>query len=225
MKNYLKIFSNYRQLSAGFTLIELLIAASLTTVVVGAAGFGLVSILGTNKTANAQIQKRKETDRALKFISDEIRHARQIEDALTADLVTLAPNFDLPSGAQPVLGLAIPKVPERVIYYIAPPPANSVWLGPRVIYRWGPHFNIQGEYTDANNPPAWEREPLVDLIDDTAVTPNCQTGWSPIPSSGASGFFACVDNATGKIAQLYAHGIVNKPFGDSDTYEAISLKS
>lgn len=77
MKSYLKIF-NIRSSSAGFTLIELMIAMALTTIVVSAAGFGLVTMTDNNKKAEAKTQRRIELSRAFDFIMDEIRMARRI---------------------------------------------------------------------------------------------------------------------------------------------------
>lgn len=79
LKTYLKIF-NIRSSSAGFTLIELMIAMALTTIVVSAAGFGLVSMTNNNKKAEAKTQRRIELSRALDFISDDIRMASSISD-------------------------------------------------------------------------------------------------------------------------------------------------
>lgn len=78
MKNYfLKLFG-FQKNSAGFTLIELLVAMSLTTIVVGVAGFGLVAIMGANNKGEAETQRRENLNRALDFISDEVRTASMV---------------------------------------------------------------------------------------------------------------------------------------------------
>jgi type II secretory pathway pseudopilin PulG len=64
--------------SQGFTLTELLIGASLTLIVVGAAGFGLYQTMRGSKTGNNQAERRSEIARAYEFISDEMRRSRLI---------------------------------------------------------------------------------------------------------------------------------------------------
>lgn len=204
---------NSQKNSKGFTLIELLIAASLTTIVVSLTGFGLVTIMGNNKVAKAQTDRRVELNRALDFITDEIRQARPISTNASANLSTVAPTF-ISSGKTPVLTLQIPGVAERVIYYIAS--ASSPWLGPNVVYRWGPNFTASGQY-NTTAPSGWTYDPLVDLIVNITPdpNPNCPTNWVPNPAvASRTGFYSCVDPA-GKSAEIYLRGQLINAVGSS----------
>lgn len=222
MRNYLKI-SKTRQSSAGFTLPELLIAGLMTTITVGAAGWGLVNIIGANRTASAQTERRTELNRALDFMAEEVRQANTIKRDAPEALWARAPDFNS-TGRTPVLVLEIPDVPQRVIYYIASPPKKSPWLGPKVLYRWGPNFQGNGTYNpdsldDRNSDPEdWTYEPVVDLIEDDAQeapAPTCPNGWS---RNGVTGFYACVD-PTGRIAEIYQTGRVYKARGVHESYQ------
>lgn len=230
MKKLLKILKT-RNSSAGFTLIELLVAASITTIVVGLTGTGMVSITQNNKKAKAETERRVELNRALDFIADEIRQAKPIATDASANLATVAPGFNS-SGRTPVLTLQIPGVSQRVIYYIES--SSSPWLGPKVISRWGPIFGANGNYapasvsndppvgcstTTACNPRSWDGNALVDLIVDSTPTlnPDCSTGWTPNPSvASRTGFYTCVD-PTGRIADIHLRGKLTSAYGNSTT--------
>lgn len=218
MKNYL-IASKASKSSAGFTLPELLIGAAITGVVIAAAGFGLVAITGANERAEDQNQRRMELNRALDFVAEEVKMARSIQVDTDIDVqASLAPNFpsdcDNPDDdVHCALILEIPGVNRRVIYYVAPPPNDSPWLGPRVIYRWGPNFNANGTYSNSAN---WTVEPLVDrIVGNRATHSNCPTvpiNWSPnLSADDRDSFYACVQptavgNATGRVAEIFILG-------------------
>lgn len=231
MKNNLaklsKIFNN-QSLSAGFTLIELLVAASITTVVVSLSGASVVSITENNKNAKAETERRVELNRALDFISEEVRQAKVVFTNASATISIVAPGFNS-SGKTPILTLQIPGVDQRVIYYIAPKPAGSPWLGPNIVYRWGPKIGNDGRYTNAinvpepgggnKNPAGWENAPLVDLVVDSTPSPNlnCPNGWFPTPAvASRQGFYACVD-PDGKIAETHLYGKLVDAYGKSKT--------
>lgn len=202
------------QQSAGFTLVELLVAVAITGIVITAAGFGLVAILQANKKAEAATNRRIELNRALDFMAEEVKMASNIEENVAIDVqASLASDFpsdcDVPSdGVDCALILQIPNVDQRIIYYVWRPADNSPWLGPKVIYRWGPNIDLNGNYTNPNNPSRWTVEPLVDLIEDSvpAPNPNCPSGWTanpPVPDR--DGFYSCV-NSSGKVAEIYLRG-------------------
>ena len=197
MKNLLKSLKT-SQSSAGYTLIELLIAASATLVVVGAASFGLFSMLQGQATTKAQIKIREETNRTLDLLSNEVRQAEIIDSNISG-----LSGFNA-TGKTVVLVLTNPDIPDqrKPVYYLKSNTGTD-WLGPQVLYRWGPPLNPDGSY-DLTKPN--EEEVLIDQVDDTPA-PNCQTDWSASPSSGAKGFYACIEdpdgNGQGKMAQLY----------------------
>jgi len=219
-------YKNY-QSSAGFTLIELLVAASITTIVVTLAGSGLVAIMQNNSKAQAETLRRIELNRALDFMADEVRQAKSIATDASANLSTVAPSFTTSTEKKPVLTLEIPGVFQRVIYYTASPAATSFWSGPKVIHRWGPPFDTDGNYTNATNPAAWDGRALVDLIADTtpALATTCPTSsWSPNPSvNNGQGFTACVD-PTGKIAEIYLRGKLADAYGNALASYQVSNK-
>lgn len=225
MKKLLKIL-NKRNSSSGFTLIELLIAAVITTIVVSVAGTGLVAITSKNRTAKAETDRRVELNRALDFMADEARQAIAIAPTASTDLATVASNFD-PSNRTPVLTLQIPGVSQRVIYYIASP--SSLWLGPRVIYRWGPNPDNgdtanDGTYTNPNLPTNWAYEPLVDLIEDSAPSPSPVCGTAVLnPSSGVTGFYACVES-NGRAAQVHLRGRLKGAYNNTTGFLDVNTK-
>ncbi len=229
MKNFFKKILNNSRSSAGFTLVELLVAASITTIVVGVAGYGLVSIMGANRTASAETDRRMELNRSLDFIAEEVRQATAI-NRIAAPAISQPSSSTVEAGTvQSLLVLDIPGVDQPVVYHIAQPKSGSVWGGPRVIYRWGPPLASNGTYTntnnDADNTLNWQNEPLVDLIRATKPSPNspCPGGWSPSPNlANRLGFYACID-PTRRIAELHLLGEVNKAYGGSPaTYEVSS---
>lgn len=203
---------------AGFTLTELLVGGAISFVLVTLSGYGLVSILTTSTTTNAQNERRVELNRAGDFIAREIRTAAKIvQDASVSSeqpsefLPGISPDI---SQIQPVLMLKMAQtnlVP--IVYYLATPP-NGIWQGPKAIYRWGPAYDAQGTYLNPDAPTQWTHEPLIDLIESEGSLPTCENSWA---GTGTSGFFACV-NATGEIAKVYQTGRINKVLEQTDAY-------
>lgn len=213
MKNnkLIKLFSS-KVNSTGYTLTELIIGASISVVVIGAAGMGLMNMLQGNKTSTAEGDRITEVNRALEFISDEVRRAERIETNPTADLPS---GFD-DSGKEVVLALDLPpnlgqlNPDDKVIYYVRPKPDNT-WLGPNVIYRYGPPLNTSGgSYTNGD----WVEQALIDRINAQTLTPTCDNNETAI---AAQGFAACVDNGQ-KVAQIFVNGQFLDDGGD--TYQA-----
>lgn len=199
----------------GFTLPELLVAAAISLGVISLGGFGLVSILTSSQAANAQNERRTELDRSLDFIATEVRQAEKLEKNVTTATKPSEFNTGLPTGAAPVLML-YPKIGGTpVIYYLASS-TNNTWRGPKVVYRWGPSIDSNGEYVDANIPANWEHEPLIDRIENTGTLPSCPAGWT---GTGAPGFFSCIDDS-GSLAKLYKQGKVVKALGSNEIYSA-----
>lgn len=207
----------------GFTLTELLVGGVISFFLVTLSGYGLVSILTTSTTTNAQNERRVELNRAGDFIAQEIRTAAKIvQDASVSSeqpiefLPGISPDI---SQVQPVLMLKMAQtnlIP--IVYYLATPP-NGIWQGPKAIYRWGPTYDDQGTYINPDAPTLWTHEPLIDLIESDGSLPTCETNWV---GSGTPGFYACV-NATGEIAQVYQTGRINKVLEQTDTYRYSSI--
>ena len=233
MKKYLKFFNTCSS-SAGFTLIELLIAMSLTVGVIGLTGFGLVAIMEKSIKIEAETLRRIELNRALDFMADEVRMAKAITTNVYIDVkATVATDFpskchDPNDGVDCALILEIPNVAQRVIYYVGPLLAGSPWLGPRVIYRWGPNFEADGSYSNPSSPSSWKTTELelVDRIEDSVPNPNpnCANGWFPNPPViDRDGFYACVDS-TGRIAEIYLRGKLIDAYGNSLTPYEVNTK-
>ncbi|WP_299486833.1 prepilin-type cleavage/methylation domain-containing protein [Acaryochloris sp. IP29b_bin.137] len=216
LKRYLQ--HNYPK-SKGFTLPELLVAGVISLGVITVGGFGLVSILSSSQIANAQNERRVELNRSLDFIAAEIRQADDIVQDASNEPKPSEFNTSLPSGAQPVLMLKMPDltgVQTPIIYYVASS-TNNTWLGPKLIYRWGPKYNNDGTYIDPSNSANWSHEPLIDSIQNTTTTPTCSdSNWT---ANGNIGFGACV-NATGKITELFHTGVFDRPIQGTEEYQA-----
>ncbi|AFZ36249.1 prepilin-type N-terminal cleavage/methylation domain-containing protein [Stanieria cyanosphaera PCC 7437] len=195
---------NKHKKSTGYTLPEILLGASISFVVIGAAGWGLINMLQGNKTSSAQAGSRTEVNRALEFISDEVKKAEAIETNPTTNVPA---GLTIPTSGQAILALDLPNMGQantdnRVIYYVRSKPDDK-WLGPKVIYRYGPPLDNNGNYTNGT----WVNQPLVDRVDDQTITPSPCTG----TAISGTGFAACVNNNK-KTAQVYLSGV----FGDSD---------
>jgi hypothetical protein len=203
----------------GFTLTELLIAAFLTTSVIAIGGWAMASVISQNKTSSSRSERRIELSRALDFMAAEVREASTInKEAPPGEFSPTAVEVDVAS-VQPVLTLRV-GLTKPVIYYIAKPAnGNSTWRGPKVAYRWGPTFDNSGLYgSDQATPATWTHQPLIDALEDTPDTHSCAGGWTLAPVGGASGFYACVDNQTHRIAQLFQKGRVSKVLGATEPY-------
>ena len=201
-------------LTNAFTLIEVLLGVALTLVVVSVAGFGLVNILRNEYKTNAESEIRNNLNRATEFISDETRRAERIVKN-QSDIVRPDRNR-IPSDAQMILALQLPNYKDQIIYYTTS--ASNPWIGPRVLHRWGPPLDSNGNYelvdgsgdripngsseevTNAN----WIHSALVDMMSDYGQVPDrdCD-GWNRVPAEidYVSGFFVCV-NAAKNLVRL-----------------------
>ena len=231
-----------RNKNSGFTLIELLISSFIGVVVIGAAGFGVMTLLKNSKTNTAQSQKRTEFNRAMEFISDEMRQADHIDVDPTAEFDKVfggaSPILTPPANAQPVLAINIPGVSRPgvtgdspILYFVSEPSGGDagVWNGPRVIYRYGPAIRNNGTLNNSS----WDSEPLVDGISSDTVATACDAGFTKRPAANARGFYACIkpiattnvagtpvdETKKGETAKLFAIGKLEGA-GGSDNYQA-----
>ena len=208
--------------NSGFTLTELLVGVIMSTIVIGGLGWGVMQVLNITQSQTSKSATRNEASRAFSFISDELKRAESLEvntssvnlstvdNAATPDIdETVAPSFTLPTGGTTILAMNIPNVPQRVIYYVAPP-QSDIWRGPLVIYRWGPALNADGSYSetsidDDTDPDNWQAQALIDKVDNTSRTTTCNGS-----SVSYQGFYACVDDPDGDglgiSAQLFFTG-------------------
>ena len=182
--------------NSGFTLTELLVGLFMSIFVIGALGFGLMTVLRTTQTEGSRVEARNEASRALDFITDEMRRAKAVEvDTSLTNVASLASNFrpltevngsGVTVNVEPSLVLQMPGLDQPVIYTVAPP-QNNTWKGPLVIYRWGPALRADGSYSNPTTPGSWQNQALVDEISDINQTITC--GGNSVTYSG---FYACV---------------------------------
>ncbi|MGK7956640.1 MAG: hypothetical protein AB4063_15530 [Crocosphaera sp.] len=215
-------FIQNKNRNTGATLAELLLGSALTSVVIGVAGFGLVNILSLEQKASAKGTIQLNANRALDFISEEVKLSRKIESDAVAALAE-APDFTLPDGAKPILVLQLPNIAPPVIYYLKP--AEDIWNGPNVIVRWGPSLDEEGQYETANinNPENWESHVLIDSINNLDITPDCPPDFQPTHTNATEGFNACVDSKE-KLVQLHlATTVDNKTWHKAINYKVKTM--
>lgn len=110
----------------GFTLMELMVAASMTLVVVGMAGWALLTIVKSNKIAKATSEMQYDFNRAVEFMVEEIKGGKKIYHGtdLESDLAGISGTFNTyyqsrKSWITPVLAFQPDaSVGEYVVYYI-----------------------------------------------------------------------------------------------------------
>lgn len=196
----------------GFTLIELLVALAITGIVITLTGSGLYAIMNANQRSQIETTDRLELEQALAFMTDEIKMSQQVMTNIPASLTAIT-GFRPASGSsrvQPILVLKPARnsrLTNPIVYYLADPPTNSVWIGTRVIYRWGPTLLQNGNYSDGNNQdvskiPAggtieYFNEVLIDQISDRAsaqASNDCESNYSYSAPSVTErlGFYACI---------------------------------
>lgn len=79
----LKKVANWQKRDRGFSLIELLVAMTISTIIIGIAGFGIVTILTMNNRAEASIERQVDLNRAFDFLTNEIPMAQKINFTAT----------------------------------------------------------------------------------------------------------------------------------------------
>jgi type II secretory pathway pseudopilin PulG len=211
-------YLNRLRLSRGFTLIELMVASIATVAILAVAGFGLISIVGSRNTADASTIQRQNLNRALNYITDEVRSASTI--SLTGSTTGVSGFPTLPTGSQVVLVLTVPSVSNPsvsnpIVYYVAP--AQLPWLGPNTLVRWGPDINTDGSYNTAS----YNSNVLIDSINTSGASTVCTSGL-PVPSvANRKGFYACIDSS-GKVADVFLVSLFTDTAGLSSSYSVTS---
>ena len=211
-----KLFFSLKFSCQGFTLTELLLAAFISVFVIGAAGFGLIQIMEVNNKSEELNSRKLNLSRAINFIALEAQMAEKIVNPSTLSNFTAASGS---SNVEQVIALEIPhpdnpesEPPYEVVYYIAQPPNSSPWSGQRVIYRWGPTLELDGDYTpstgyNSSNSNHNKNYVLTDFISDQVPSqnPSCPSGWAAYPDQNdREGFYACVRDEA--IASIYLEG-------------------
>jgi prepilin-type N-terminal cleavage/methylation domain-containing protein len=192
---------------SGFTLLELTIALSLTAVVVALISGGLMAVLQFDQRFTAMQKNRRELQRTMDFIAIEM----QMSDRLEPCPEIHPPVYSPASGSQrpqPIMVLTMPassNLSQPIVYYVAAPPARSVWAGPLALYRWGPTLQLNGNYS-ANIGGAgysYYNEVVVDRIVPTSSAEPCGGAYpQAIPlRSTRPGFNICSD-PSGRVAKI-----------------------
>jgi prepilin-type N-terminal cleavage/methylation domain-containing protein len=203
------------RLEAGFTLIELLLALAITGIVISLTGSGLYALMNANQRSQNETTERLELERALAFITDEIKMSQEIMTSIPSPSTGTSgiDRFNPASGSSDIKPILVLKPASNsrlkypIVYYLADPPNSSVWLGPRVIYRWGPTLLQTGNYSDGDGkdiskisstaPIEYFNEVVVDRISDRVTTQaniGCEANYSAAVPSIAErlGFYACI---------------------------------
>jgi prepilin-type N-terminal cleavage/methylation domain-containing protein len=201
-----------REHLSGFTLIELLIALVITGIVITLTGGGLYALMMANQRSQIETTDRLELEQALAFMTDEIKMSQQIATNIPVTPTNIN-GFQPASGSSRIQPILVLKpalnsgITKPIVYYLADPPNSSVWLGQRVIYRWGPTLLQNGNYSDGNgvdvsqipqnSPVEYYNEVLIDRISDLpapAASISCDPNYNyPAPSPiDRLGFYACI---------------------------------
>ncbi len=215
-----KVF-NWQRFNQGFTLIELLVAVVISTIVIGIAGFGVMTMLTMDNKAEASIERQVDLNRAFDFLTNEIHMAQRINSTattvangttVTVDDVVASSGLnllDLGNYGTTVLYLEIPiNDPPGVCPAGSPnaglaPPSPSDY--DRVVYDiransgvWlDPRvINRYGRIPDSNgtiNPcdSPVASDIFVDAISDIDINPT--NCKLPTVLSGSGGFYACTE--------------------------------
>ncbi len=215
---------------SGFTLFELTIAMSLTSVVLALIGSGLVTVLQFDQQFTAKQKNRGELQRTMDFMTTEVRMADQLEPCPEIHVPTYSPAVGS-QYPQPILVLKMPinsGLTQPIVYYVAKPPARSVWAGPLALYRWGPTLRLDGSYSDGAGGAGYSyyNEVVVDRIAAIASAQPCG-GLYPqaIPlRSPAQGFSICSDS-TGKAVRIALQRQAEQPSPGIALHTVISRRS
>jgi prepilin-type N-terminal cleavage/methylation domain-containing protein len=244
---FFKILFNWQRPNQGFTLAELLVAIVISTIVMGIAGFGIVTILTMDNKAEASIERQVDLNRAFDFLTNEIHMARKINstDTTVANGTTITVNdvvansglklADLGNYGTIVLYLEIPidnppaTCPKNKSNAGSAPPEPSNY--DRVVYDirantgvWlDPRvINRYGRIPSSNGTINPCNDPVssdifVDAISDVNINPTNCT--LPAVLSGSGGFYACTE---GLEVDLYLRSRGNDKTAYSIASKAVS---
>jgi prepilin-type N-terminal cleavage/methylation domain-containing protein len=206
-KNIQFYLQNYKTIqfslngNEGFTLIELLVAIAIMSGVLTIAGIGIVAMLKQNSKALSESDRRANLNRALDYISNEVRSAKSIttsaNTANTGDNLALPSGFNIPSSTNGLV-LTFPDNTKSV-YFVAPSDkastcnkATSLWQCPFALFR------ANGTYASGSTIPANTGVMLVDGLKAPTSIPSCSN-----VSVGTRGFYGCISNTRQVILSLY----------------------
>lgn len=211
--------SAHRRLQAGFTITEVLLAGLMMLIAVLVSGNGVINLLRSNYRANANSEIQNNLNRTLEFVSDEVRRASRI-----ANSEKQIKSKNVPTGARPVLAFQIPDpnnpgqaLPDQIVYYTQIPRTDDSLTGPRVLWRFGPNLDANGNYITPDNIDTWQRSPVTDMLAAPANNPNCPGNFNRIPALGDD-FYTCVREGRGNQVILNANAQVNMTTNEEVNY-------
>jgi prepilin-type N-terminal cleavage/methylation domain-containing protein len=199
-------------LDRGFTLVELLTALVITGVVISLTSSGLYTLMNANQRSQIETTDRLELEQALAFMTDEIKMSQQVMLTIPSPS-TPEDRFRPAAGIRDIQPILILKpafnsgLKNPIVYYLADPPNDSVWLGPRVVYRWGPTLSQNGNYSDGDNHDVsansanvsveYYNEVVIDRIAGRVLAQAnipCNRNYSYVPNNLVDrlGFYACI---------------------------------
>jgi len=197
--------SAHRRLQAGFTITEVLLAGLMMLIAVLVAGNGLINLLRSNYRANADSEIQNNLNRTLEFVSDEVRRAKIIAENEIEIRPTQPLNWEEIPGARAVLAFQIPDpgnpsypLDRQIVYYTRNPDPDEISLtGPRVLWRYGPQLDANGNYDTFN----WQHSPVIDRLAAAVNDPNCPEGFTRIPANDGDvdGFYTCVPEGRNQV--------------------------
>ena len=191
---------------AGFTITEVLLASSMMVIVISVAGIGVINLLRSDYRANADSEIQNNLNRTLEFVSDEVRRAKIIPDSEAAIMTD-----KLPEGARAVLAFQILNpsnpgqfLPNQLVYYTTSPGPESSLTGPRILWRYGPNLDANGNYITPADVATWISSPVTDRLAAPAPAPDgiCPEDFNLIavnPNPVVDGFFTCIRAGGGQV--------------------------
>jgi hypothetical protein len=197
--------SAHRRLQAGFTITEVLLAGLMMLIAVLVAGNGLINLLRSNYRANADSEIQNNLNRTLEFVSDEVRRAKIIAENENEIRPTQPLNWEGMPGARAVLAFQIPDpsnpsypLDRQILYYTRNPDPDEISLtGPRVLWRYGPQLDANGNYDTFN----WQHSPVIDRLAAAVNDPICDDPtFTRIPQAGnVDDFYTCVPEGRNQV--------------------------
>jgi len=197
--------SAHRRLQAGFTITEVLLAGLMMLIAVLVAGNGLINLLRSNYRANADSEIQNNLNRTLEFVSDEVRRAKIIAENENEIIPTQQLNLKGIPGARAVLAFQIPDpsnpshpLDRQIVYYTRNPAPDEISLtGPRVLWRYGPQLDANGNYDTLT----WQHSPVIDRLAAAVNDPICDDPtFTRIPQTGnVDDFYTCVPEGRNQV--------------------------
>lgn len=179
----------------GFTLLELLIAISISFIVIVSLGAAVVGMISANRESELKTTRRVELNRALDYISEEIKGAKRVEKVI--------------DGTTEIMRIKKPdnSYIDYYFYDLTAVDAEGPWVKPGTIRR-KEYSDTDGDGDiDTNDDNDHDPQTLVDGI--TKTLPTVETGIedceAPSEFISQGGFYTCIDEKY-RTVSLYLFG-------------------